>query len=388
LTKLGQDHALKPLRALNSKTAKRAYITSSLILLGSLILAGIAVTAYALFYYTYIPTRGFSLPVHLQFSPSHDHHPYGLASISDQLVSAQPYDVRVIINLPRTPANRDAGNFMLDLRLLGPSGTSVLGTASGPEVLAQERRPAILTYYSPVVDHLNKGLELPWYMLGWRHEAETLDVPMMESIQFDKGWRNVPQQLRLEIQSIGRMQVYAARIVFTAKLQGLRYIMYNYRVISFITFTLIFWAVELTFMMLAWFALTTMFSSPTTQPKGEPGETSSHAVKKEEDAEADSGPDYSDSSRTFPTYGRQPPLRYTSPRVKEEEDQEAILASTDVLPLEADDEDEDADFVLDDAGRPSERDSGLGTSMESGTDRRASVRKRRSILFSSGSRDL
>ncbi|KAK4934056.1 hypothetical protein LTR28_010943, partial [Elasticomyces elasticus] len=44
---------------------------------------------------------------------------------------------------------------------------------------------------------------------------------------------------------------------------------------------------------------------------------------------------------------------------------------------EADDEDEDADFILD-------RDSGLGTSMESSSGRREILRRRRSKMFGSG----
>lgn len=92
--------------------------------------------------------------------------------------------------------------------------------------------------------------------------------------------------------------------------------------------------------------------------------------------------DLSDTSRTFPTLGRQMPLRYTGrhetvkrddgdARVKEEE----IERTTGIQPLiaEADDED-DEDF-----GETLGRDSGLGTSLEEG-DRRG-VQRRRKALF-------
>lgn len=115
---------------------------------------------------------------------------------------------------------------MLDLRLLGLARSGgVLGFAGEEEavrVLAHERRPAILTYYSPVVEYVHKAVELPWYMLHWRREAETLHVPMFEGVEFAKGWRNVPDTARLELQSEEKMQVYSARLVFAARFGGLR----------------------------------------------------------------------------------------------------------------------------------------------------------------------
>jgi len=79
-----------------------------------------------------------------------------------------------------------------------------------------------LTYYSPVVDYANKAVEMPWYMLRWRREAETLHVPMFEGVEFAKGWRNVPDLVRLELLSDEKMQVYSVRVVFTARFGGLR----------------------------------------------------------------------------------------------------------------------------------------------------------------------
>ncbi|KAH7045339.1 hypothetical protein B0J12DRAFT_155753 [Macrophomina phaseolina] len=168
--------------------------------------------------------------------------------------------------------------------------------------------------------------------------------------------------------------------------------MYNYRLTAALVFTTAFWAVEMTCMILAWLALSNVFAA-RPRAKQEPKTEDETDVKTEGETETDL-PELSDTPRTFPTYAGQPSLRYESPNVKSEEDE----ASGDVLrdvPLagagtgqEADDEDEDADFVLDTAARHMDRDSGLGTSMESGQERRESVRKRRSGFFGgSGSRN-
>jgi seipin len=216
-----QDAALKPFYYVVSKPAQRAYLSTLLVLLTSITLVATAVTAYLFFYYSYIPTRGFSRPIYLQFDP--DHYPHGTTSLSRELVSNQRYDVKAILHMPRTPSNTAAGNFMLDLQLLGPITPSVIPSVKA-EVLAHERRPAILTYQSPTMEHVHRAAALPLYITGLRQESEALNVKMMESIEFERGWRNVPASARLELRSEGKLQVYDAQVVFTARLHGLRYV--------------------------------------------------------------------------------------------------------------------------------------------------------------------
>ena len=162
--------------------------------------------------------------------------------------------------------------------------------------------------------------------------------------------------------------------------------MYNYRILSFAFFTTLFWSVEMTFLLLTWAFFAFIFSSSSTapeptRPKREP-EDSSHAFKTEPDSDGATPESLSDTSRTFPTFSRQPPLRHSAPRVKEEEG-EPSRGLEDIPPRtpgDADDEDEDADFVVDDtAGMgvvPS--DSGLGTSLESSLEKRGAAVRRRS----------
>ncbi|KAK8252755.1 putative adipose-regulatory protein-domain-containing protein [Phyllosticta capitalensis] len=463
---IAKEKLLRPLHIALSPPARRAYLTTTLTLVTSAFLLATALLAYALFYYAYIPTRGFSVPVHLQFNPfpgAHPQlqqhgdeastfyqaqlmrHPFGTAHLrtgpsgdgAHRLVSQQAYDVRIELRMPRTRRNREAGNFMVETELFGPvrpplapgddaqqqaagqnsyssagswgRGNKATGggswsmmasargspTVEGRDLLARERRPAILTYYSAPVEHVIKALELPMYLVGWRREAETLEVPMMEAVRFERGWRNLPEVVRVEVQAVERMQVYGCAVVFEARLQGLRYLMYNYRIISVIVFSLVFWAFEMTFMLIAYLALSQYFSSPSeikTEIKEEDQTGDTTTVKREDDEEDSptDAPDLSDTPRTFPSYGRQPTLRYTSPRgVKSEDD--ASSSSTrplsDIPPLqaapvtgqEADDEDDEADDVfIDEMGRHVERDSGLGTSMDSatGVERRESIRRR------------
>lgn len=153
-----------------------------------------------------------------------DGHPWGTASFESEFVSSQPYDVAVALDLPRTPSNLDAGNFMIDLTLYSRQPGSVLpipGDSSTP--ISKSRRSAILTYSSPLVDVARKVARLPLYIVGWRREAETVEIPMLEKVEFARGAKNLPQSLRLEIHSDNKLQIYSARVEFRARFTGLRY---------------------------------------------------------------------------------------------------------------------------------------------------------------------
>jgi len=150
--------------------------------------------------------------VHLQFPQFHETPPFGVVSLVPDISNSQPYDVNIRLTLPRTPLNVAAGNFMLDVALLGYEDT----------VIARSARTACLTYRSPAMELLNKLARLPFYALGWRTEAEILNVGVFEEVEFAKGWRSLPEKLRLEIQSDARVQVYGVEVRFQTRFNGAR----------------------------------------------------------------------------------------------------------------------------------------------------------------------
>lgn len=146
--------------------------------------------------------------------------------------------------------------------------------------------------------------------------------------------------------------------------------MYNYRILSFIVLTGMFWAVEATFACLFWLILSIFVFPENAPPTDTKKEEDSVRIKKEEDEHSD----MSDTPHTFPTLSGQPPLRYSSPHVKEEDT--PAPPDNEVAVGEADDEDDD--FVLDSTGpmRTQVSDSGIGTSMESSSGRPENIRRR------------
>ena len=372
-----QNTALLPLRIAVSKPAQRAYLTSVLFFSTCFFLLIVSIAAYLAFYWSYIPRIGFSRPIHLQFD-SLESPPWGVANLAPELVSLQPYDVKIQIRLPRTKTNTEIGNFMVETALFAPGekgsviDDSRMPVAKDPtttKVLASSRRTAILTYYSPVVDLARKATELHWLILGWRLEAETLEIPVFIGVSFAKGWRNVPDTMQIQVQSSARMQIYEANVIFKARFQGLRWIMYNHRITSAFVFIGAFWGTEVLFTAICWAILSVwIFSSgdDTSIKK----EADDYRRIKAEDSEEEEQARLSDTERTYPTYSKGPAMRYTSPAIKKEETEPEPFPSLLATALEADDEDESDDFF----------DSGLGTSLESSTGHTSSkeaLRKRK-----------
>ncbi|KAF2860322.1 hypothetical protein K470DRAFT_232734 [Piedraia hortae CBS 480.64] len=376
-----KNFALQPVYIALSKPARRAYLTTFLLSFASVALFVAAVISYVLFYTSFVPRIGFSREVYLQFDhvyiPSDDKyagpHPYGIASLRPDIVGVQEYDVSVELVLPRTCDNINAGNFMLELSMYAPAGSKparnnaihreMLSDALQPEALVVSRRPAILPFRSRLVDLAYRITGLQWYLLNWRQETDHLAINMFERLEFPKGWRNVPAALKLEVQSKPRLQIYSARVIFRARLKGLRWFMYNHRVMSALVFVGAFWATELVFASAAW----ALFHRAPAMTPGKRIKSESPAAKIK--TELMDEPQLSDTERTFPTTSAQMPLRYTaaSPVIKREDDD---FQSEVALPLlDADDEDD-----YDELGK----DSGLGTSMDSGyPSRKESVRKRK-----------
>ena len=320
---------------------------------------------------------------------------------------------------------------MLDLSLLGPTSSSrashpTTTSTNAPLLLAHSRRPAILTYSSSLIATLSTLSALPWYLLGWKSESEHLTITMFEGVEFARGTAHVPQSARVvvetattaedgkfpgeeeekgdEIRRKLQMQFYEVRVHIIAKLGGLRWIMYQHRILSFLFFTTTFWSSAMMSMTLSWLVLSTLTKSspsPSSSPDvklEKPREKlaangATVAIKREDEGEEEEEEDIkidptsllndlSDTPRTFPSTpgGRRPrvPLRFEGRRdilkredVDEEEENDKFTL---FQAMEADDEDEDEDEAADIVPETSGfRDSGIGTGLDE--ERLASVQR-------------
>ncbi|MCJ1371334.1 hypothetical protein MMC20_002549 [Loxospora ochrophaea] len=403
--------ALIPVHAAVSKPAQRAYLGTFLFTATTLLLLCVSTIAYTLFYYNYVPQVALERTIHLQFCDGLP--PHGTTTLSSSLTSLQPYDITLHLHLPRTPSNLLAGNFMLDLTLLPPTSpastptdllpSSLFGTNTSTTPLARSRRPAILPYASPLVSTVSTLTNLPWYMVGWRHESETLSVPMFERISFAKGWKNIPDRVRVQVDADTTMQFYDVGVKIVARFSGLRYallppslclfpvpsstklttlthptsyILHTYPLTSYLLFTTSFFTTSVLSTLLAYLLISSSSSTskPSTSSPHTPTLTTrlSSLLKKEEDQDNDSKPN---DPTSFPLH----------PSDHEEGGQGEGPGGS------ADDEDSLSTSPASEGGgvgSSSWRDSGLGTSLDEGEKgaRRRSVARRRKALFGGAGR--
>ncbi|ETI26017.1 hypothetical protein G647_02794 [Cladophialophora carrionii CBS 160.54] len=391
LTRRAIRLALAPLRILTSRAAIKVYLATILFLTTSAVLLTVSSSAYAFFYYNYIPQINLERTLYLQYGGAgaragagHDHeHPYAIVALdTTALIANQAYDVSLILEMPRCATNLNAGNFMLDLSLLGgdpddaphakPPAGDVSSSSPPPppldtstmirsdDVLHRSRRPAILPFASPVPALTRTLVYLPFHILGMRDsDRSTLVVPMFEMLVFDRrrshggstGRRMgnvIPTHAKVEVQSRETLRVYSARLVFRAQFQGLRYVVYNYRGVSFVVFSALFYTVAVTSMLLGWGLMAHFWSKLkiSTQPdtkrsllagegkkikrEAEDEEPEQRRIKAEddsgggvtkiktEDEDPDSSPhgglsmsNLSDTPAQYPTRRGRPPLTYS-----------------------------------------------------------------------------
>lgn len=257
---------------------------------------------------------------------------------------------------------------MIDVSLLGPWTSSPPTSSFQPlasdgqdkvaSVLARSSRSAILPYANPLSAAMTQLLyRTPRSLVGLnRGEQECLTVPMFERTAFASGKGNVPRTVTVGVRSSlgSRLRVYSVRVEVQAVFVGLRWFMKRWRVTAAIIGTGVFFGVSAAACLITWALITFVLSSRSSGSKD--AKTNAIASGKRDD---DSALSTSDNQAS-------------TPHIKSEHEQDPVLEGA-IRGADADDEDEEDeerdDYVLDEAMQEAwaarERDSGIGTSMES-----------------------
>jgi seipin len=303
----------------------------------------------------------------------------------------------------------------------------------------------MLTYTSPIPYLAKTLLYLPLDLMRFRDlDTACLRVPMFERLSLLRGSANIPTHVRLEITSdsaantgstpptfnipyLGTasaptagdikpraLQVYSSKISFCARFHGLRYVIYNYRVLSFLAFTAMFYMSSVVSMALAWAGISTFLYNNGKDQDGsitikrehiEAGnerkrkaedelDDGNAKIKEEEQDGSTSGglseKNLSDTPASFPTGSREPPLQYPGrplpPGLTAAQQQR--LRTGEVADDEEDAGQNQSQAVMErawDTSRGRDADSGLGTSLES--EGPGLARRRSERMSGSGSRD-
>ena len=305
-------------------------------------------------------------------------NPYGITSLMNSPIKAnQAYDFSVKLSLPRSPVNVDRGNFMISLFLLDKSVVGGLAkdalefaskhTNFGTyTIMFTSRRSVLVPYMDPIVSLASRVFFLFYHMLVHSSQTITLTVPLAERVVFSKAL-GVPVSAYVEVEAGQSIQIYDAELIVTAQLRGLRWLMFHYRLLTYLAFTFLFWICELIFMGVAW----SLWSSlGIAEPSGANGKLQLRQGRPQRSVETEQADDDSDHPRQPSSHARQSWLK-TEPKVKGETEQEHLLSEVPLAGGEADDEkEEDEEY---ESFAPV-REHGVGTSYrEEGRD---SVRRR------------
>lgn len=221
-------------------------------------------------------------------------------------------------------------------------------------VLFRSRRPVLIPYVDPIVSVASRVLFLFWHMMfpAVSHSC-TLNIPLADRIAFPR-LSGPPKTAYLEVEAGQTIQIYSAELILTAQLSGLRYLMFHYRLPTFVVFTSLFWIFEVLFMTGVF-----LFFKVAGSDQGS-GREQRDAQRKPRTITDHGEPDksdYSDQALTFPTHGRQSQPK-SEPSVKREaaeQEDERLLSELPMAGAEADDEDDDGDETL-------HRESGVSSS--------------------------
>lgn len=190
----------------------------------------------------------------------------------------QHYDLSVTVTLPESPRNTDRGNFMVALHLLDNDVATSMDVLHSPEsgrslvdpqsVIYTTRRPALMPYVDPAVSLARRLAWLPFHLVFPKNDVYAMTLPLAENVVFSRSSR-LPKSIYVELQAGQDIQTYEAAVTMTANLRGLRWILHNYRVVSFITLTLGFWSMEMLFAGLTLFTLGIFVGNGDQRPKPE-----------------------------------------------------------------------------------------------------------------------
>ncbi|EQL04205.1 tubulin-tyrosine ligase [Ophiocordyceps sinensis CO18] len=365
------------MRVATSKPVQRAAINTALLASGAISLFCLAAIATGLFFQNFVPDHLVTIPVHLQYGSGP--HPYGLSSLTrpPMMKTQQEYDVSVVISMPRSPANVERGNFMVALHLLASEASAELEADAhvfanvhdqfgAHQVVFSSRRPALVPYMDPMVSVAKRLVLLLYHLLFPSSQVCKMTVILAERLAFPKA-SLLPASAYVEIEAGQDIQIYGAALTMTAQLRGLRWLMFYYRLPTYMAFTVVFWACEVMFMGLAWAVwIAATGVRGATDPRARKGRRALGGNQVDDEGSKNES---SDHPYSFPTYGKQPPLKH-EPEVKAEHEEERGRQLVDIPAAGAEADDEDELHDDDDDGSYKWRyDSGLGTSYsERGSD--------------------
>lgn len=135
------------------------------------------------------------------------------------LMVGQAYRVLVNVEMPESPQNLDLGMFMVCAEMRD----------SELNLRAHSCRSAMMRYRSPLIRSLTTWTMSPLYVFGFREEFQRLSVDVFN--QYLENYQHPITDVYITIKS-QKIQFYNVSLRIVADFTGLRYVIYNWPILS------------------------------------------------------------------------------------------------------------------------------------------------------------
>ncbi|XP_055547587.1 seipin [Wyeomyia smithii] len=215
------------------KTSAGVQSTKNIVLrLIAVVLIGLSVVwasifMYAYFYYSYMPTVSHVKDVYLSYGqcqaeskcPQYPTDTVELTKKQQLLMIGQPYRVILYLEMPESEQNHKTGMFTICAAMQDHSGTQTIKSC----------RLSMLHYKSDLLKLLSTVVFAPFLIMGYREEKQMVAIELFTNFEDNQAHPATSVDITILSSSV---QFYSAQLHITANFSGLRYLMFNWPILS------------------------------------------------------------------------------------------------------------------------------------------------------------
>ncbi|KAF3689039.1 Seipin Bernardinelli-Seip congenital lipodystrophy type 2 protein [Channa argus] len=222
---------LQDVAAVTLLKARRTLFQAAILFCVLVLLLWVSIFLYGSFYYSYMPTVSFSTPVHFYYKSDCDASDSALCSFPIANISfmknerdlvmayGQPYRISLELEMPESPVNEQLGMFMVKMSCYTKGGKTVSSVG----------RSTMLHYRSSLLQTLSTLLFSPLLLTGMTEQKQIIEVELFSDYKTNAYEPTVGTVIEIHSK---RVQIYSSQLRIHAYFTGIRYVLYNFPLIS------------------------------------------------------------------------------------------------------------------------------------------------------------
>lgn len=183
---------------------------------------------YAYFYYTYMPTVSHVKDVYLNYRDclseqkclGYPSDTVVLTKKQQFLMVGQAYKVTLYLEMPESVQNDNTGMFTV---------CATMQSRSSAEFSVKSCRLSMVHFKSGLLKMMTTVMLAPFYILGYREEKQTVAIDLFTHFEDSQAHPVTSVDVAILSRDI---QFYSAQLHITANFSGLRYVMFNWPIVS------------------------------------------------------------------------------------------------------------------------------------------------------------